>query len=79
MMDIIERLRKHPYKSGNASEAADEIERLRKQLKQCIWSETEYCKTIEADNARLREVIIKMTNMSNNIWNEGAIALWEDE
>ena len=28
-MDIVERLRKHPYKSGNASEAADEIERLR--------------------------------------------------
>ena len=29
-MDIVERLRKHPYKSGNASEAADEIEWLRK-------------------------------------------------
>ena len=31
-MDIVERLRKHPYKSGNASDAADEIERLRDVL-----------------------------------------------
>ena len=29
--DIVERLRKHPYKSGNASEAADEIERLQQR------------------------------------------------
>jgi hypothetical protein len=28
---------------------------------------------------RLQKVIINMTNMSNDIWNAGAIALWEDD
>jgi len=28
---------------------------------------------------RLQKVITNMTNMSNEIWNAGAIALWEDE
>lgn len=38
----------------------DEIERLRKQLKQAVSSDTEYCKVLEADNARLREALQKI-------------------
>lgn len=65
-MDIVKRLKAKPpkgfVKAPLMIEAAAEIERLRKQLKQCIWSETEYCKIIEADNARLRKAVDKMTH-----------------
>ncbi len=62
MTDIVERLRGHydytqPECYAWHIEAADEIERLREQLKLAVWTDSEHCKLVEADNARLRAAL----------------------
>jgi hypothetical protein len=39
------------------AEAAAEIERLRAHLKTAIWSDSEECKLLTADNERLRKML----------------------
>jgi hypothetical protein len=58
----------------------DIVEQLRKQNLGGIFSD-DYVSYAEAADEieRLQKVIINMTNMSNDIWNAGAMALWEDE
>ena len=71
MTDIVERLReatidietREPLFSGvfghatveDLNEAADEIERLRKDLSVAVFTDSEYCKVLEAEIERLRE------------------------
>jgi hypothetical protein len=58
----------------------DIVEQLRKQNLGGIFSDYYVSYAEAADEIeRLQKVIINMTNMSNDIWNAGAIALWEDE
>ncbi len=38
-------------------DAADEIERLRGDLKTAVWSDSEFCKILERDNKRLRAAL----------------------
>ena len=53
-IDIVERLR-HPARYDiDLNEAADEIERLREQLKLAVWTDSEHCKLVEAGNELLR-------------------------
>lgn len=77
MTDIVERLRNEvPCISdiGCANElcgeAADEIERLRKEVqvwinhtKTAVWSDSEECKFLTAENAKLRAALEELYSM----------------
>jgi signal transduction histidine kinase len=53
--DIVERLRAaRCWHNDVMREAADEIERLRSDLRNAIMSDTELCKVLEAEIERLR-------------------------
>jgi hypothetical protein len=86
-MDIVERLRmKGPMSFqmdwSDRAKAADEIERLREQVefeRASLRSAFGEMRKLDGDIERLREVIENMTNLSNNLWNIGAVALMGEE
>ena len=63
--DIVKRLRM-PYIQPNADslydEAADEIERLRKDLSVAVFTDSEYCKVLEVEMERLRQALHIIAN-----------------
>lgn len=75
MADIVKRLRTQydawnnppspelPDGAGLALEAADEIEKLRKDLSMAVFADTEYCLAMEDDNAKLRAALLDIRDM----------------
>lgn len=68
MTDIIEKLNElYDCEQGDpdfafAKEAADEIERLRKDLSIAVFTDSEYCKVLEAEVERLRRALRLIAN-----------------
>ena len=64
MTDIVKRLRElAAVDNCQASiEAADEIERLRKDLSMAVFTDSEYCKVLEAEVERLRQALHIIAN-----------------
>lgn len=61
MSDIVEQLRQASLSQSDYRwEAADEIERLRKDLSLVAWADNEHVKGLEKENERLRSEIERL-------------------